>query len=146
MGFADAVRACLSRYVTFRGRARRSEFWWFALFVSAGGLVLNLVDFVLFDGFAILSPLFSLAMLLPNLAVGVRRLHDIGRTGWWMLIALVPLIGTLVLIFFWVQDSEAGANRHGPSPKALPEPEPEPEPTAASGVPSVSRDRGSSDA
>lgn len=139
MGFADAVRTCLSRYVTFRGRARRSEFWWFGLFVGAVGFALSLLDALLFgggpDGIAILSPLFSLAMLLPQLAVGVRRLHDTGRTGWWMLIALVPLIGTLVLIWFWIQDSEPHANDHGPSPKA----QPMLEPTAASGVPEVRR-------
>lgn len=140
MGFADAVKACLGRYATFRGRARRSEFWWFGLFVALGGIAASVADMLLFgvepEAPAVLSPLFSLAMLLPNLAVGVRRLHDTGRTGWWMLVALVPLVGTIVLIWFWIQDSEPGTNDHGPSPKALPAPEP----TAASRVPSVGRD------
>ena len=114
MGFMDAVKAVLTNYVGFSGRARRSEFWWFFLFQVIVSVVMNIV--VGITGLAILSTLVSLALLLPALAVGTRRLHDTNRTGWWQLIALT-LIGIIVLIVFWVQEGQAGANKYGPNPK-----------------------------
>lgn len=131
----QAVRTCLEKYVTFSGRAARAELWWWALAVFLASLAVNLVDFVLFgSGNQPLSSLFSLAVLLPNLAVGARRLHDIDRSGWWLLIGLIPVIGVIVLIVFFVQDGTVGPNRHGPDPKNRtlddvgPQPDPEPAP------------------
>jgi uncharacterized membrane protein YhaH (DUF805 family) len=116
MGFGDAVRSVFGQYARFTGRARRSELWFFELFVLAAGIVLGIVGAVI--GTSWLANLFSLAIVVPTLAVGARRLHDTGRTGWWQLIALVPLLGIIVLIAFWVQDSH-GDNAHGPSPKGI---------------------------
>ncbi len=117
MTFQDAVRTCLSKYVTLRGRAARPEFWWFALFVVAGGMLLELVDRVLLPGDArFLSPLFSLATLLPMISVSVRRLHDIGRTGWWVFLHLIPLIGFLVMLYFYLLKGDGGHNRFGSPP------------------------------
>ena len=122
MSFADAVRTCLSKYVVFSGRARRSEYWWFVLFSFLVSIVASILDLVLgtdYDrGSGLIGTIASLALLLPSLAVGVRRLHDTSRTGWWILIGLVPIIGWIVLIVFYVQDSHAD-NKYGPNPKAL---------------------------
>ncbi|MGB0959211.1 MAG: DUF805 domain-containing protein [Halocynthiibacter sp.] len=116
MGFMDAVKMCFSKYVDFEGRAQRSEYWWFALFSLLGALVFSVLDAGL--GIFALEPLFSLGILLPSIAVGVRRLHDIDRTGWWLLIGLVPLIGFLVLIYFFVNKGTDGPNRFGNDPLA----------------------------
>lgn len=121
MSFADAVRSVLSQYATFTGRARRSEFWFFVLFTFLVSLVAGIIDQVLNTDNAyggLVSTLASLALLVPSLAVGARRLHDTGRSGWLQLLALIPLIGIIVLIVWWCQDSAAGDNAHGPSPKA----------------------------
>lgn len=115
MGFADAVRSALSKYVTFSGRARRSEFWWFALFSVIVYVVAAVLDAAM--GSRFVSILASLALLLPSLAVTVRRLHDTGRSGWWVFIGIIPLIGTIALLVFECQDSQPGTNRHGLSPK-----------------------------
>ncbi|WP_371055016.1 DUF805 domain-containing protein [Rhodosalinus sp. K401] len=104
MGFSEAVRNCLGKYATFSGRARRPEYWWFFLFVMLGGLVARLVDGALF-GFGtpqapetrIVGPLFSLAMFLPLLAAGWRRMHDTGRPGWYL---LIPMLISLAILFF----------------------------------------------
>jgi uncharacterized membrane protein YhaH (DUF805 family) len=117
MNFQEAVRNVLSNYVTFSGRAPRSEFWWWALAVLIAVLVVGVLDGLLFGGsdggFEPLSTLLGLGILLPNLAVAVRRQHDTDRTGWWILIGLVPLIGFLVLIWFYIQKGSEGANRFG---------------------------------
>lgn len=113
--FAGAIRTCLANYATFGGRARRPEFWWFMLFGLLGGLATAVLDAIVF-GLVDVSPLnslFSLALLVPSLAAGARRLHDIGRSGWWQLIHLVPLVGQIVLIVFWCQRGTPGANRFG---------------------------------
>ena len=123
MGFMEAIKTCFSRYVTFSGRARRSEFWWFMLAVLVGSFVFGFLDGMLFgtgpESGGILGMIFSLAVLLPSIAVTVRRLHDTGRTGWWYLIAFIPLIGLIVLIVFTVKDGEPGTNRFGPNPKGV---------------------------
>ena len=122
MSFADAVRTCLTKYVVFTGRARRSEYWWFVLFSAIVNLVAGILDAALgtdyYRGGGWISTIASLALLLPSLAVAIRRLHDTSRTGWWILIGLVPIIGWIVLIVFYVQDSHAD-NEYGPNPKAL---------------------------
>lgn len=122
MTFSEAVRTCFEKYATFRGRARRSEFWWFALFVFLAQFALGLIDAALFGtgpgATRLLNPLFSLAVFLPSLAVSVRRLHDIGRTGWWVLIYLIPVVGFLVLLWWYTRPGEPVANRFGPPPAA----------------------------
>jgi uncharacterized membrane protein YhaH (DUF805 family) len=113
----------LRKYATFSGRAQRSEFWFFVATYLLILFLLAVVDGLLgvFDTageVGLLSGLFALAMVLPWLAVCARRLHDTGRSGWWMLVSFIPLIGSLVLLFFLVQDSAPGANAFGPNPKA----------------------------
>lgn len=116
MNFPDAVRNVLTNYANFKGRARRSEYWWW--FLAAFGIM---VSASIIDGIAgsypVIYVLAGLAIFLPNLAVSIRRLHDTGRSGWWILIGFVPLVGFIVLIVFYTQDSHAD-NQYGPSPKA----------------------------
>jgi uncharacterized membrane protein YhaH (DUF805 family) len=119
MSFTDAIRRVLSQYVGFTGRARRSEFWYWTLFQIIVGIIASILDRAAFDrNNGAFSVIVGLALLLPSLAVAVRRLHDSGRTGWWLLIGLIPVIGTIVLIIFYVQDSQ-GDNQYGPSPKGV---------------------------
>ena len=119
MSFTDAIRSVFSQYVGFTGRARRSEFWYWTLFQIIVGVVASILDRAVFDrNNAAFSVIVGLGLLLPSLAVAVRRLHDSGRTGWWLLIGLIPVIGTIILIVFYVQDSH-GDNKYGPSPKSV---------------------------
>ncbi|MFF5297537.1 DUF805 domain-containing protein [Paractinoplanes globisporus] len=125
MSFQDAVRTCLQRkYADFHGRARRSEYWFFVLFSAIVSIVGGILDAIFgFRGWAYgstgpIQSLLQLALLLPTLAVGARRLHDTGRSGWWLLIGLVPIVGWIILLVFFLQDSQA-ANQHGPNPKAV---------------------------
>ncbi|MCT2539904.1 DUF805 domain-containing protein [Sedimentimonas flavescens] len=128
MDFKSAVRTCLSKYATFSGRAARSEYWYFVLFIFLCQIALGILDNIIFgtghmtrgpgmwayeDRGGPLGGIFSLAMLLPMLAAAVRRLHDIDKSGWWLLAALIPLFGWLVLLYFYVQPSQPGANRFG---------------------------------
>jgi len=114
----------LKKYAVFVGRARRKEYWYFVLFNFLAGIVLALVDGLTGTldpqtGLGMLGSIYALAVLLPTLAVAVRRLHDTDRSGWWLLIGLIPLVGAIVLIVFMVQDSEPGSNEYGESPKAF---------------------------
>jgi uncharacterized membrane protein YhaH (DUF805 family) len=113
MRFGQAVAHVLRNYATFSGRAPRSELWWFSLFTLLLGLACNIVDAGL-GTHDVIRRLVSLAMLLPSIAVGVRRLHDIDRSGWWSLLALVPLVGWVVLIVWYCTRGTPGANRFGP--------------------------------
>jgi uncharacterized membrane protein YhaH (DUF805 family) len=115
MTFGTAVSSVLTQYTGFSGRARRSEFWWYTLFAFVVYLVVALVDAAMKT--TLLGLIVSLGLLLPTLAVTVRRLHDTGRSGWWLLIGLVPLVGAIVLLVFYCQDSTPGANEYGPNPK-----------------------------
>ena len=113
----------LKKYAVFSGRSRRKEYWYFILFVSIISIVLNIIDGLIGAynrtvGVGLLSSIFSLAVLIPSIAVTVRRLHDTDRSGWWVLISLVLFIGWIVLLVFTVQDSTPGSNRYGPDPKA----------------------------
>ena len=115
----------LKNYAVFSGRSRRSEYWYFALFYLIFYAVAAVVDVMAgtYDrasGIGIFTGILTLAFLVPSLSVSVRRLHDTGRTGWWLLIALVPVVGGIVLLVFLAQDSEAGGNRFGANPKAGP--------------------------
>jgi uncharacterized membrane protein YhaH (DUF805 family) len=117
MTFKDAIAECLGKYATFTGRAARPEFWWFVLFLFLANAVLNLLDAaILPTDVSFLAPVFGLVTFVPALAVSVRRLHDIGKSGWWVLLHLIPLIGSLVLLYFCVQPTEPGANEYGPAP------------------------------
>jgi uncharacterized membrane protein YhaH (DUF805 family) len=111
--------AVLQNYAGFSGRARRTEYWMFALFNIIISIVLNLIGMAVKGG-SILAAIYSLAVLIPALAVGVRRLHDTGRSGWWLLIALIPLIGAIVLIVFMATEGDHGDNAYGPNPKLSP--------------------------
>lgn len=108
-------------YVNFQGRARRKAFWMFVLFNLIAIFALNFIEGAIGlrgeGDYGILSGLYSLAVLLPALGLAVRRLHDTGRSGWWILIGLVPLIGGIVLLVFYVLDSQPGTNQYGPNPK-----------------------------
>ena len=104
--FKKAVKTCLSKYTDFNGRAGRPEFWWFFLFQVGVYLVASLIHGLVYW-------LAVAALLLPGLAVGARRLHDIGKSAWWLLLAVVPIIG-LVLLYFAAQPSQAGSNEYGP--------------------------------
>ena len=121
MSFTESIASVLRQYVGFRGRARRSEYWWFVLFSLVVSLVSSGVDNMLGIadelGNGPVGTVAGLALLLPSLAVGARRLHDTGRSGWWQLIGLIPIVGQIVLLVFLVQDSHPGANQHGLSPK-----------------------------
>ena len=108
----------LKKYAVFGGRARRKEYWMFVLFNVLITLALGIVEGIVLPGSSVLPGLYSLAVLVPGLAVSVRRLHDTGRTGWWVLISLVPIIGAIVLLVFMVLDSQPGENAFGPNPKA----------------------------
>ena len=115
----------LKKYTVFTGRARRKEYWFFVLFNILISAALSVVDYVTGTysshyGMGLLGGLYALGVLLPAIAVTIRRLHDTGRSGWWILIALVPLIGGIVLLVFMVLDSQPGDNEYGPSPKAEP--------------------------
>ncbi|MCW2777488.1 MAG: hypothetical protein JWN17_1213 [Frankiales bacterium] len=114
-GLADAVRSGLRQYVVFAGRARRAEYWWFVLGASLAYVVAVVLDAAI--GTTLFTPVALLGLFLPTLSVLVRRLHDTGRTGWWYLVALVPLVGSIVLLVFLTRDSDPGANAYGPSPK-----------------------------
>jgi len=106
----------LKKYAVFSGRARRKEYWMFILFNFIAYAILGFIE-VLLGIPAILSSIYGLAVLIPSLAVCVRRLHDSGRSGWWILIGLLPLVGFIVLLIFMVLDSQPGDNQYGPNPK-----------------------------
>ena len=108
-------------YINFQGRARRKAYWMFVLFNLIALVVLSFIESAIGlsgqNGYGILTGLYTLAIILPLIALAVRRLHDTGRSGWWILIGLVPLIGPIVLIVFYVTDSQPGTNEYGPNPK-----------------------------
>jgi len=117
MDFTTSVRTCLEKYATFTGRAQRSELWWFVLFNFVGSIILNVVDTAIL-GMPALSVLWSLGLLIPGIAVAVRRMHDLDKSGWWIFIVLIPLIGIILYIYWFVQRGTIGANRFGPDPLA----------------------------
>ena len=122
--FIDCIT---KKYVCFEGRARRKEYWMFVLFSFLAGFVVGFVGAFLagatqVPAFALLGIIFNLAILLPSLGVFVRRMHDIGKSGWWILLAFIPivnLVGWIVLLVFCCLDSQPGENQYGPNPKGL---------------------------
>lgn len=126
MGFWEAVKRCMSeRYFDFKGRSSRSEFWWFMLFVFLVAMAVSGIttdaNGDMTDGGMLMSDWlragFSLVFFLPHLGVSVRRLHDIGKSGWWLLVCLVPFIGTIAMIWWGIQPSEQRENRFGLPPR-----------------------------
>jgi uncharacterized membrane protein YhaH (DUF805 family) len=118
--YAQALR----KYAVFEGRARRKEYWFFVLFNVLALVALGVLDVVLGTyseetEVGLFSGLYALAVLIPSLAVTIRRLHDTNRSGWWVLIHLIPIIGAIVILVFTVLDSQPGANRFGPNPKGV---------------------------
>jgi uncharacterized membrane protein YhaH (DUF805 family) len=113
--------AVLKKYAVFSGRARRSEYWFFFLFNFLIALVLGLIDEAV--GFSLFSLIYGLAVFVPGIAVSVRRLHDTGRSGWWLLLLLIPIVGPIVILIFMVLDSQPGDNLYGPNPKEAVDPE-----------------------
>ena len=112
----------LKKYAVFSGRARRKEYWYFYLFNTIIEVALMLVDYMIGwysieGGIGVLSAIYVLGIMIPGIAVSIRRLHDTGRSGWWLLIGLIPFIGAIVLLVFMVQDSKQGENKYGPNPK-----------------------------
>ncbi|MBY8604133.1 DUF805 domain-containing protein [Burkholderia arboris] len=122
MGFSEAVRTVLNKYATFEGRARRSEYWYFTLLsvilsiaaqvIGGGGRNGGLITLLLLGVLC----LISLALLIPGIAVSVRRLHDTGRSGWFLLIALIPLVGGILLLVWMCSRGTEGPNRFGADP------------------------------
>ncbi len=120
--FIDTIK---HRYAYFDGRATRSEYWYFVLFSAIVSILLSLIDTLVINPYVlgmrpedvsvsgILLGIFTLAMILPQIGLGVRRLHDIGKSGWWYFIILIPLLGALVLLFYFVTDSQSGENEYG---------------------------------
>ena len=116
--------AVLKKYAVFTGRARRKEYWFFALFNVIFLVVATILDNLLKTTFENLSYgwiylLYALAVLIPSIAVVVRRLHDVGKSGWWYFIALIPLVGGIWLLVLMCTDSQPGDNQYGPNPKMV---------------------------
>lgn len=116
----------LKRWNDFSGRSRRKEYWMAALFNLIISVVIVIIDSVLGsqvgNGIGILYLLYVLVLLIPNLAITIRRLHDTGRSGWWMLIALIPLVGSIILIVWLATEGTHGDNQYGSDPKLAGEP------------------------
>lgn len=113
----------LSKYTVFSGRSQRAEYWYFVLFnfiISAAlAIILNIIGGIIGSNISSLGALYSLAVLIPSIAVGVRRLHDVGKSGWMLLIVLIPIIGVIWLLVLLARDSDPGDNRYGPNPKVV---------------------------
>ena len=115
--FKEAVeRALKLNYCNFSGRASRSEFWWFALFTFILSAVISIVFCWSQNAMNIVTGLVNLALLLPSLGLAVRRLHDIGKSGWWIFISLIPIVGWILLIVWYCKDSQMETNEYGPVP------------------------------
>ena len=114
-GMGEAVASCFKKFATFKGRAGRPEFWWFFLFVLIVGIVLVVIDILIFgvDGAAWLSNLWFLGTTIPSISVGARRLHDTNRSAWWILLILIPLIGAIAFWILCALKGTEGENRFG---------------------------------
>lgn len=118
MDFVTATKTCLSKYADFSGRARRSEYWWFYL-ASVLILLVGLIIDLILGTYPLFYFLLALGLLVPSLAAGIRRFHDIGKPGVYILLGLIPFAGVIILIVFFVQDSVPGSNEYGPNPKGM---------------------------
>jgi uncharacterized membrane protein YhaH (DUF805 family) len=125
MGFGTAITTCFQKYVGFQGRARRSEYWWWVLFFIIVAIVANIADTFVDPAapgemihYGYIYGIAALALILPSLAVTVRRLHDTNRSGFWIFLGLIPLIGAIILIIWYCQKGTASSNTYGPDPTA----------------------------
>jgi uncharacterized membrane protein YhaH (DUF805 family) len=118
MGFSEAIKSVLVKYADFSGRARRAEYWFWTLAMTLGYFVAMILT-VLAHAFFFIVIIFYLGILVPSLAVAVRRLHDTNRSGWYLLLGFIPIVGGIILLVFTVSDSTPGDNRFGPNPKGL---------------------------
>ncbi|MFD7325936.1 DUF805 domain-containing protein [Streptomyces sp. NPDC059875] len=109
----------LKKYAVFTGRARRQEYWMYMLFNLIAYVVVAIIDAVLTTS-PLLTAVYALAVFLPTLGVTVRRLHDTGRSGWWILIGIIPLVGSIILIVFYATEGNQTDNAYGPNPKLAP--------------------------
>lgn len=118
--FGEAVKRALTvNYCNFDGRSSRSEYWWYVLFTFLLGFCINLVLMILGVGsnvIQVVQGIVSVALLLPGLGLCVRRLHDIGKCGWWVLLVLIPLVGAIILIVWYCKESDPMPNQYGPVP------------------------------
>jgi uncharacterized membrane protein YhaH (DUF805 family) len=115
MTFSEAVKSGFDHYTKFDGRAGRPAFWWWFLFGVLVAIGANIIDAIL-GTWGVVNGLAGLALLLPNLSVAIRRLHDTDHSGWWVLIGLIPIIGWIVLLIFYLRESDPGENQYGPPP------------------------------
>jgi uncharacterized membrane protein YhaH (DUF805 family) len=115
MTFSEAVKSGFDHYTKFDGRAGRPPFWWWFLFGVLVAIGANIIDAIL-GTWGVVNGLAALALLLPNISVSIRRLHDTDHSGWWILIGLIPIIGFIVLLVFYLREGDAGENRYGPPP------------------------------
>jgi len=113
------VEVLKQQYADFNGRARRRDYWMFVLFNVIFAVIASILDGVI--GITLIGAIYSLAILVPSIAFGVRRLHDIGKSGWWYLIVFIPLVGAIWLIVLFCTDSQAGENEWGANPKEIKE-------------------------
>ena len=120
MNFRQSVETCFKKYIVFNGRAKRSEYWWFILFGALLGFVCSLLDVAVFGlGFDSYGPIYAigqLAILIPTFSVGARRLHDVNKSGWFLLIFLIPIIGTIIILVMVIEKGTLGKNRFGEYP------------------------------
>lgn len=123
MTFSEAVKDGFDHYTKFDGRAARPAYWWWFLFGVLVAIGANIIDAIL-GTWGVINGLAALALLLPGLSVSIRRLHDTDHTGWWILIGLIPIIGFIVLLIFYLRDSDPGENRYGPPPATTVAPAP----------------------
>jgi uncharacterized membrane protein YhaH (DUF805 family) len=114
MSFSQAVNTCFFNYAGFAGRASRPELWYFILFLILLQFVAAVVDYAI--GIRVFEYVVSLATFLPAVAVEVRRLHDVGRSGWWLFLSLIPLVGVIILLLWFCRRGDAGPNNYGPAP------------------------------
>jgi uncharacterized membrane protein YhaH (DUF805 family) len=121
MSFGQAIASAFRRYIDFSGRSSRSEYWYFYLLYLIGIICLGFLDSALFPGnkWQPLSLAFALVLMLPSLALGARRLHDINRTGWWLLLWILPFIGMIIIIIWACRKGDDGENRFGTDPLSV---------------------------
>lgn len=122
VSFSQAVRMAFDSYCRFQGRSSRSEYWWWVLFVAILSFCIGIIEGIL--GFSMTavrttSGILSLVLLLPGLGLSVRRLHDIGKSGWWILLGFIPVVGAIILITWFARNSEMTENRYGPMPNMV---------------------------
>jgi uncharacterized membrane protein YhaH (DUF805 family) len=117
MTFSEAVKSGFDHYTKFDGRAGRPAYWWWFLFAILVGIGANIIDAII-GTFGVVSGLAGLALLLPNLSVSIRRMHDINRSGWWILIFIVPIVGFILWLVWFLREGDPGENDYGPPPPA----------------------------